>query len=268
MNAVAPAVTLFGLSEEMVATGTGLTVNMMGIDVAAFGEGFETVMGNVPVAVSRAAGIVACICVGDWLVMVNFVEPKVIAAPVAKFCPATVIAIGLVLTIALVGLIKVIVGGMGLTVKGSGFDDRDSGEGSTTVTDAAPVMVKLAAGTVATSCVAEFKTVVRDTPLNCTTEDERKFCPVTVNAKLGLPSVALVEERLVSTGASWTAGVTEKVRVFEIRDWGEGSSTATCAVPAVARLAAGTLATSCVPEVNVVLRGAPFHSTTEPERKF
>ena len=43
VNAVAPAVTLFGLSEVMAATGTGLTVNMMGIDVAAFGAGFETV---------------------------------------------------------------------------------------------------------------------------------------------------------------------------------------------------------------------------------
>jgi hypothetical protein len=129
-------------------------------------------------------------------------------------------------------------------------------------------MVKLAAGTVATSCVAELTTVVSDTPLNCTTEDGRKFSPVTVNAKPGLPSVVLVEERLERTGAGCTAGVTEKVRLFEIRDWGAGSSTANCTVPAVVRFAAGTLATNCVPEVNVVLKGAPFHMTTEPERKF
>jgi hypothetical protein len=44
--------------------------------------------------------------------------------------------------------------------------------------------------------------------------------------------------------------------------------TAICAVPAIARLAAGTLATSCVADVKVVGNSAPFHSTTEADRKF
>jgi hypothetical protein len=32
-------------------------VNINGVDVAAFGAGFETVIGNVPVAVNKDAGI-------------------------------------------------------------------------------------------------------------------------------------------------------------------------------------------------------------------
>jgi hypothetical protein len=60
-TAVAPATTLLGLSEVIVATGTGWTVNMKGVDTAAFGAGFEIVTGNVPVAVSNEAGRVACI---------------------------------------------------------------------------------------------------------------------------------------------------------------------------------------------------------------
>jgi hypothetical protein len=43
--------------ELIAATGTGLTVNVTGIDVAAFGAGFETVIGNIPVAVNNEAGI-------------------------------------------------------------------------------------------------------------------------------------------------------------------------------------------------------------------
>ena len=45
-------------------------------------------------------------------------------------------------------------------------------------------------------------TVTRDTPLNWTTEDARKFWPVMVRAKLELPTVALVADRLVRTGAT------------------------------------------------------------------
>ena len=58
LTAVAPAVTLVGVIEVIDATGTGLTVNMNGVEVAALGEGFETVMEKVPVAVSNEAGIV------------------------------------------------------------------------------------------------------------------------------------------------------------------------------------------------------------------
>jgi hypothetical protein len=53
-----------------------------------------------------------------------------------------------------------------------------------------------------------------------------KFCPVTVRAKLALPTVALVEERVVITGAGWTGAVSEKLTEFETRERGLGSTTA------------------------------------------
>jgi hypothetical protein len=151
-------------------------------------------------------------------VTVSFVEPKETVAPVAKFCPIRRIDSGPVLTIALEGLAAVTLGGTGLTVKVSAFETNDRGLGSTTVTGSAPVDVRLAAGTVATSCVAEVKTVVSDTPFNWTRDDEMKFCPVTVKAKLALPTVALVEDRVVRTGAGGTTALMAKVRVFERRD--------------------------------------------------
>ena len=105
-----------------------------------------------------------------------------------------------------------------MTVKVSAFDTNESGLGSTTVTESDPVEVRLAAGIVATSWVAELTTVVRDTPFNWTTEDEMKFCPVTVNAKLAVPTVALVADRVVRTGVGGTTALMVKPRVFEIRD--------------------------------------------------
>ena len=59
--------------------------------------------------------------------------------------------IGPVLTIALVGFVKLTVGGIGVTVKLSPFDTSDKGDGSMTVTESVPVAPRLAAGTVATS---------------------------------------------------------------------------------------------------------------------
>jgi hypothetical protein len=151
-------------------------------------------------------------------VIVSFVEPNETVAPVAKFCPKRLTASGPVLTIALEGLAEVTLGGTGLTVKVRAFETKDRGLGSTTVTGSAPVDVRLAAGTVATSCVAEVTTVVSDTPFNWTTDDEMKFCPVTVKAKLALPTIALVEDKVVATGAGGTTELMEKVSVFEIKD--------------------------------------------------
>jgi hypothetical protein len=162
----APCVRLLGEIEVIVGSGTGLTENWNGTEDAALGAGLDTTMVLVPVAVRSEAGMVAMICVAVWLTIVSWVELNFIVAPDAKFCPVAETLIGPVLTMALDGLTRERVGGMGLMVNAREFDVSDSGVGSTTVTDAAPVTVRLAAGTVATSWVAEFKTVVSDTPLN------------------------------------------------------------------------------------------------------
>jgi hypothetical protein len=68
---------------------------------------------------------------------------------------------------------------------------------------------------------------------------------------------------LVITGVAAIVNVTGGFDVAPA----QGFTTVTDAVPAVATLAAGTVAVSCVEETNVVLRSVPFQSTLETETK-
>ena len=79
------------------------------------------------------------------------------------------------------------------------------------------------------------------------------------------PTVAEAGERLVIVG---TGLFTVKFTEFEVPPPGEGLTTVTETVPAVAMSPADIAAVNCVPLTNVLARALPFHCTVEPETKF
>src|SRR5262249_57209191 len=77
---------------------------------------------------------------------------------------------------------------------------------------------------------------------------------------------ALLGASAVSAGTGLTA-VMVKVRAFEAPPPGAGLTTVTEAEPAVVRSLAGMLAVSWVVLTKVVVRGLPFHCTTDAAMK-
>ncbi len=94
---------------------------------------------------------------------------------------------------------------------------------------------------------------------------ERKFVPLIVNVCAPAPTVAALGERLLIAG---TGLFTVKFTAFEVPPPGEGLTTVTETVPAVAMSPADIAAVNCVPLTNVLARALPFHCTVEPETKF
>jgi hypothetical protein len=156
-------------------------------------------------------------------------------------------------------------GGGGLIVKLTGFEVPPPGAGFTTVTDAVPTAATFAAGTIAVSLIEETNVVARAEPFQLTVEVETKLVPFTVRVNEPLP--AMVEVGLIEVMVG-TGLLMLKVTEFEVPPPGAGLTTVTDAVPAVATLAAGTVAVSCVEETNVVVRAEPFQSTVEVETKL
>jgi len=119
------------------------------------------------------------------------------------------------------------------------------GVGVKTVTVAVPAVVKFVAGTVAESWLALTNAVVRAVPFQLTVEVEIKLLPLTERVRAEAPAVAEVGEILLSTGAGlFATALIVNVEEELAPPPGVGVTTVTEAVPAVVRLAAGTVAVS------------------------
>ena len=139
--------------------------------------------------------------------------------------------------------------------------------GLNTVIWAVPTARISVAGTGAVSCCVVLSNVVgRLTPFHCTTEQGRKFPPVTLNVMAEVPAVALAGRiaEIAGTGSA-VGAVTVKLKEF---DRTGPVVTVTGSVPWNAVSAEVSCAVSCVALPNVVTRGEPFQFTTDPFTKF
>jgi mRNA-degrading endonuclease toxin of MazEF toxin-antitoxin module len=243
VKAAPPAVALEGESE--VALGFGLLmVKVRAPDVPPPGEGFTTVTEAVPGVAMSLAEIAAVNFVPLTKVVVRALPFHCTTELVTKFVPVTVSVKAAPPAVALEGESEVAVGTGLLMVKVSAFDVPPPGEAFSTVTEAVPAVAMSLAEIAAVNCVPLTKVVVRALPFHCTTELVTKFVPVTVSVNPAPPAVALEGEREAAAGAGL---LMVKVRAFDVPPPGEGLTTVTEAVPAVAMSLAGTEAVNCVP---------------------
>jgi hypothetical protein len=141
-----------------------------------------------------------------------------------------------------------------------------------TSTWAVPVARKSGAGTVAVSCVGLTYVVVNgDVTLfvftHCTTEQGRRFVPVTVTVIPGPPAeVEVCDSELIEGGASAAVGV-ERVK-GDAPDVAIELVTVTATGPGNAAWAAGMAAVSCVGLTKVVVCVVPFQLTSASLVKF
>jgi hypothetical protein len=108
--------------------------------------------------------------------------------------------------------------------------------------------------------------------VHCTTEQGRRFVPVTDNVTAAVPAVAFVGEMVAIVGAGSDEGEIVKGKAFERAP---ELDTSTFTVPAEAISETGMMAVSCVGLTNVVAStggtgggGLTTHSTTELFTKF
>jgi hypothetical protein len=139
------------------------------------------------------------------------------------------------------------------------------GVGFVTVTEAVPGVAMSAAEIAARRLMLETKVVVRGEPFHWTADVDEKFEPLSVNAKAGEPATNELGAIDVTAG---TGLLIVKVRGLEVPPSGAGLDTVIEAVPAVAMSAAVIEAWRLVPDVTVVWRALPFHSTVEEETKL
>lgn len=151
--------------------------------------------------------------------------------------------------------------GVAVIVKVTGFDVAPQVPGLTTVIEAVPAVAIRDAVTVAVSCVEELKVVVSDVPFHFTVEPETKFVPVTLKVNCAPPAVAQVGLSELMVGTALIVNVC----ALDVPPPGLGFITVMAAGPAVATREAGTVAVSCVEETKLVARGAPFQFTVEVE---
>jgi len=115
-----------------------------------------------------------------------------------------------------------------------------------TVTAIVPATAISVAATVAVNCVGLIKVVVSKAPFHLTTEPFTKLLPFTVNVKAAPPAMAVfgLMEAVTGTGLLTTTLLMVKVRELLVPPPGVVVNTETSAVPAIAILAAGTIAVS------------------------
>ena len=102
---------------------------------------------------------------------------------------------------------------------------------------------------------------------HCTTEQGRRFVPVTLSTRAGLPAAAEVcDSEIIVGAASGVAGV-ERVKGRE-EDVPTEFVTVTTVVPGNADRGAGMEAVSCVAPTKVVGCAAPFQFTAASLVKF
>jgi hypothetical protein len=229
-----PAVVEVGLIKVNVGTGfvVAVTVKTSLFDVPPPGAGFTTVTGNVPVAATSPAGMIAVSSVEEANVVVAATPLKSMAEFEMKFVPSTVIVKSGLPTAVEVGLIEVTAGtgfAAAVIVNVSAFDVPPPGAGFTTVTRAVPDVATSAAVIVAVIWVEEANVVVRDVPFQFTTESVTKFVPFTVSVKSELLAAMEMGEREVVVGTGFN---TVNVCAFDVPPPGAGFTTVTESVPA------------------------------------
>jgi hypothetical protein len=155
-------------------------------------------------------------------------------------------------------------------VKATAFDVLALAAGLATITCTVCAALRFTAVTVALNCVGLTYVVGSWTVLlpessHCTAEQGRKFVPLTVMEIAGVPAVAPVGaiDEIVAAGS--VAAETVKGKPLEAMPEFE---TVIVMVPAAATSAAEIGAVSCVSLTNAVLRGEPFHCTSDPFAKF
>jgi hypothetical protein len=265
-----PAIVEVGLIEVSVGTGfaVAVTVNVWLLEVPPPGAGVTTTTGNVPVAATSAAGIVAASCVDEANVVVASTPLKLTTESATKFVPFTVSVKSGPPAAVEVGVKEVVVGTgfvVAVTVNVCALEVPPPGVGFVTVIDAVPVASTSEARIVASSVELEMNVVERDEPFQLTLEPDTKLVPVTVSVKSGLPAAVEVGLREVVVGTGFRI---VNVCALEVPPPGGKFVTVTGKVPAVVMSLAGTVAVTSFAETNVVLAAIPLKLTTELEMKF
>ena len=101
--------------------------------------------------------------------------------------------------------------------------------------------------------------------MNLTTDEERKFVPLTVIVKPGSPTVLEVGEILEVVGIGL---LTVNVCAFDVPPPGVGLKTVMLNVPGLVRSLVGIVTLSSVESTNVVVRSEPLNLATEDGIKF
>src|SRR5262249_58557921 len=101
----------------------------------------------------------------------------------------------------------------------------------------------------------------------CAPEQGMKWLPLTVRVNAAPPATAVLGDRLVSNGAGLFV-VIVNVRALDGPPPGAGLTTVTGGVPATAMSLAAIAAVTWPVFTKVVVRGEPFHCTTELEMKL
>jgi hypothetical protein len=265
-----PAKVDVGVMEVVAGAGfsVAVTVKFSLPDVPPPGAGFTTTTGKVPVAATSLVGIAAISSVDETTVVVTAAPLKSIVDPNMKFVPCTAsVKPGLPAGVE-VGAIEVTVGtGLfaAVTVNVCAFEVPPPGAGFTTVTAAVPVALTSAARIVTVSVVLEIKVVARGEPFQSTVALETKLEPSTVSVKPELPAAVETGEIEVVIGAGFK---TVNVCALEVPPPGAGFTTVIAFVPANVISDAKIVAVSCVGEINTVVLGEPFQSTTDDVTKF
>ena len=200
-------------------------------------------------------------CVGLTKVVAIGDPFKFAADPATNPVPVRVTVVSGLPAGAVLGLRLVSVGAGLVTANVCGADVPPA---SATVTGRLPPAARAAAGMTAVSCVGLTKVVATGVPLKLTAAALVNPVPVRVIVVSGLPAGAVFGLRpaIVGTAAAATVNVcgADVVPLAFI--------TATGRLPAVARLAAGMTAVSCVGLTNVVATAVPLTVATESAAKF
>ncbi len=178
--------------------------------------------------------------------------------------PVSVSSKALAPTVTVAGMSEVTCGAGFCTVNVSDAELPPPGAGFTTRTWAVPADATSAAGIAALRDVELMKVVTRAVSFHCTVEPETKPLPLTVSSNAGLPTTTLDGLSAEATGRTF---VIVNGSAADVPPPGAGFTTVTCAAPATARSAAGIAARSRPGAEYVVVRGEPFHWTTDPATK-
>jgi len=181
-----------------------LMFNVAGDDVPPPGAGVKTVMSREPAEAMSAAGIVAVSWVADTKVVARLAALTRTTELLAKLVPVADSVKVAPPADAVAGLMLDREGAAGgaTTANASEPEVPPPAEGGVaTLTWAVVGLARSEAPMMAWSWVPLMKVVERGTPFHRTTEDEAKFAPVTVRVELGLPTMALLGESDVKTGA-------------------------------------------------------------------
>jgi hypothetical protein len=259
-----PANAEFGFRDATVGTGL-LTVKVNVPDAPPPGAGLETETIFVPPVAMSAAVIAACKLVLETNVVVRAPAFHSTVEEGTKFVPVTVSVNAAPPSRAEFGFMDAIVGVGLLIVNARPLDVPPPGAGLKTVTIAVPPAAMSAAVIAACKLVLDANVVGRALPFHCTTEDDRKLVPVTVNVNAVPPAVAEFAFKDAIVGAGL---LIVNVNPPDVPPPGAGLTTVTIAVPPAARSTAVMAACKLVLDTNVVVRALPFQSTVEDDMKF